>query len=86
MFIYFGALQDGLEAAADGWQRYPYSRNDHSKTFSQILFKALGLPEIPGDEGSNITMHQILRLMYVDQTTPFQRIFRSEDFDPRDTR
>lgn len=86
MFIYFGSLQDGLEAAADGWQRYPYSRNDHSKTFSQILFKALNLPEIPGDEGSNITMHQILRLMYVDQTTPFQRIFRSEDFDPRDTR
>lgn len=64
MFIYFGSLQDGLEAAADGWQRYPYSRNDHSKTFSQILFKALNLPEIPGDEGSNITMHQILRLMY----------------------
>ena len=86
MFVYFGELQDGLEAAADGWQRYPYARNDHSKTFSQVLFKALGLPEIPGDEGSNITMHQILRLMYVDQTTPFQRIFRSEDFDPRDTR
>ena len=86
MFVYFGELQDGLEAAADGWQRYPYTRNYHSKTFSQILFRALGLPEIPGDEGSNITMHQILRLMYVDQTTPFQRIFRSEDFDPRDTR
>ncbi len=86
MFIYFGGLQDGLEAAADGWQRFPYSRNDHSKTFSQILFKALGLPEIPGDDSSNITMHQILRLMYVDQATPFQRIFRSEDFDPRDTR
>lgn len=86
MFIYFGGLQEGLEATADGWQRYPYSRNDHSRTFSQVLFRALGLPEIPGDEGSNITMHQVLRLMYVDQTTPFQRIFRSEDFDPRDTR
>lgn len=86
MSIYFGKLEDGLKSAADGWQRYPYSRNEHSQTFSQVLFKALGLPEIPGDEGSNITMHQILRLMYVDQTTPFQRIFRSEDFDPRDTR
>ncbi len=86
MSIYFGKLEDGLKSAADGWQRYPYARNEHSQTFSQVLFKALGLPEIPGDEGSNITMHQILRLMYVDQTTPFQRIFRSEDFDPRDTR
>lgn len=86
MSIYFGKLEDGLKSAADGWQRYPYARNDHSQTFSQVLFSALGLPEIPGDEGSNITMHQILRLMYVDQTTPFQRIFRSENFDPRDTR
>lgn len=86
MSIYFGKFEDGLESAADGWQRFPYARTGHSKTFSQILFKALGIPEIPGDEGSNITMHQILRLMYVDQTTPFQRIFRSEDFDPRDTR
>jgi hypothetical protein len=86
MSIYFGKLEDGLNSAADGWQRFSYARNEHSRTFSQVLFKALGLPEIPGDEGSNITMHQILRLMYVDQTTPFQRIFRSERFDPRDTR
>ncbi|WP_166417430.1 AAA family ATPase [Cochlodiniinecator piscidefendens] len=86
MSIYFGKLEDGLTSAAEGWQRFPYARNEHSQAFSQILFKALGLPEIPGDEGSNITMHQILRLMYVDQSTPFQRIFRSEDFDPRDTR
>jgi hypothetical protein len=86
MSIYFGKLEDGLKSAADGWQRFPYARNEHSRTFSQVLFRALGLPEIPGDEGSNITMHQILRLMYVDQTTPFQRIFRSERFDPRDTR
>ena len=86
MSIYFGKFEDSLASAADGWQRYSYARNEHSRTFSQVLFKALGLPEIPGDEGSNITMHQILRLMYVDQTTPFQRIFRSENFDPRDTR
>lgn len=86
MSIYFGKLEDGLKSAADGWQRFPYARNEHSRTFSQVLFRALGFPEIPGDEGSNITMHQVLRLMYVDQTTPFQRIFRSERFDPRDTR
>jgi len=86
MSIYFGKLEAGLTSAAEGWQRFPYARNEHSQAFSQVLFKALGLPEIPGDEGSNITMHQILRLMYVDQSTPFQRIFRSEDFDPRDTR
>ncbi len=86
MQIFFGTMEEGMKSASDGWQRYPYARNEHSSTFSQVLFKALNLPEIPGDEGANITMHQILRLMYVDQTTPFQRIFRSEDFDPRDTR
>lgn len=86
MSIFFGPLDAALSTAQDGWQRFGFSRSDHEKSFSQVLFEALTIPEIPGDQGANITMHQILRLMYVDQSTPFQRIFRSEDFDPRETR
>lgn len=84
--IYFGPVEDALEAGEEKWQAYPYARTNYGASFSQVLFKALGLPEIAGSEGANITMHQILRLMYVDQTTPFQRIYRSERFDSRDTR
>lgn len=86
MRIYFGSLDVAMASAADGWNLHSYSRSQRGQSFSQVLFKALSLPEIPGDEGANITMHQILRLMYVDQSTPYQKIFRLERFDPKDTR
>ena len=56
------------------------------ESFSQILFRALGLPELRGESAANITMHQILRLMYVDQRTPHDEIFRAEPFDTQLTR
>lgn len=86
--IFFGPMEDGLSVSADGWSSFPYTRtvSGHERTFSQVLFEALGIPEIPGDEGANITMHQILRLMYVDQTTPYQKIFRLQRMDPKNTR
>ncbi|MEO6054986.1 MAG: hypothetical protein ABIP97_13345, partial [Chthoniobacterales bacterium] len=68
------------------WQAYSFSRTAGKKSFSQVLFELLGLPEVPGDKGSNITMHQILRLMCVDQLSNVQSVFRDEQFDPPLTR
>ncbi|MBY3368474.1 hypothetical protein [Rhizobium laguerreae] len=48
--------------------------------FSQVLFTALTMPEVPSDD-ANITTHQLLRLMYVDQMTPVNKIFRMEEKD-----
>ena len=86
MSIFFGTLDDALSAPVDRWQTLPYRRPDHGYSFSQVLFKAIGLPESISDGGSNITMHQLLRLLYVDQLTPVQRIFRVENFDTWQTR
>lgn len=86
MSIYFGHLNDGLDATMESWQLLPYRRADHGHSFSQVLFKAIGLPESISDGSSNITMHQILRLLYVDQLTPIQRVFRVENFDTWQTR
>lgn len=88
MRIFYGPISTALETASDGWTLANFVRDsgDRRNSFSQILFKILGIPEIPGDGGGNITMHQILRLMYVDQTSPFQRIFRAERFDAKDTK
>lgn len=86
MSIYFGALDDALSSPSEGWQVLPYRRPDHGYSFSQVLFKAIGLPESISDGASNITMHQLLRLLYVDQLTPVQRIFRVENFDTWQTR
>jgi len=86
MSIFFGPLDNGLAAAMESWQHLPYRRPDHGYSFSQVLFNAIGLPESISDGSSNITMHQILRLLYVDQLTPVQRIFRVENFDTWQTR
>lgn len=86
MDIYFGPMDQALTAGADLWQCYSYSRPDRGYSFSQILFRAIGLPEAISDGASNLTMHQILRLLYVDQLTPIQRIFRVDRWDTWQTR
>ncbi|MFZ4929567.1 hypothetical protein [Chryseobacterium sp. Mn2064] len=68
------------------WNIYPYRGTENTVSFSNVLFNALNFPEVKSDLDSNITMHQILRLLYVDQETPPQSIFRYENFDPPLTR
>ncbi|NOJ40921.1 hypothetical protein [Bradyrhizobium australiense] len=80
MWVYFGTFVDGIESAAQGWLRLPYARSGDKESFSQLLFRAMGVPEVPAEE-ANITMHQLLRLMYVDQMTPVSAIFRMEERD-----
>lgn len=86
MAIYFGPMDAALEASREQWQQLSYRRPDSGYSFSQVLFRAIGLPEAISDGASNITMHQLLRLLYVDQLTPVQRIFRVENFDTWQTR
>jgi len=86
MDIFFGPMDEALRAGTDLWQCHPYSRPDRGYSFSQILFRAIGLPEAISDGASNLTMHQILRQLYVDQLTPIQRIFRIDGWDTWQTR
>lgn len=86
MAIYFGTIADALATPVEGWQIHPYRRVEHGFSFSQVIFESLGLPESISDGASNITMHQLLRLLYVDQMTPVQRLFRVESFDTWQTR
>jgi hypothetical protein len=80
MFIYFGSLEEATASAVEGWLKLPYARAGDKESFSQLLFKVLGIPEAPSED-ANITMHQLLRLMYVDQMTPVNAIFRMEERD-----
>lgn len=78
---YVTASQDSLN-----WQLYPYKQTSNLISFSNVLFNALSFPEVKTDTDSNITMHQILRLLYIDQDTPTQSLFRFERFDQPLTR
>jgi hypothetical protein len=79
--IFWGDLESAQSAPYSAWETYPYQRSPSKESFSQVLFRVLELPELRGEGASNITMHQLLRLIYVDQRTPHDEIFRSESFD-----
>ncbi len=84
--IFWGNMEQALAAGASNWQLFPFKRSESKKSFSQIIFQILELPELRGEGGSNITMHQLLRLIYSDQETPHSDIFRYDSFDRGITR
>jgi hypothetical protein len=84
--IFFGTYENAVTADLRTWETFPYRRPETGYSFSQVLFNAIGIPEAISDGVSNITMHQLLRVLYSDQLTPIQRIFRVESFDTWQTR
>lgn len=85
MYIYYGTLDDSLrDKKKDAWQMFGYNTTSDKRSFSNVLFEMLGLPEVKCD--SNITMHQLLRLVYLDQESPTESLFYFERFDKELTR
>jgi hypothetical protein len=85
MEIFGGTIEQAREAPKSEWLRYPYSRGVR-ESFSQALFRLLEIPEAANEESGNITMHQMLRLMYSDQLSPVEELFRHDPFDSANTR
>lgn len=83
LFIYWGTLE-AAEKETEGWQKFNFSTTDNKKSFSNVLFENLDLPIVKGD--NNITFHQILRLLYLDQDSPTNSLFYYEEFDTTLTR
>ncbi|MBF4365680.1 hypothetical protein, partial [Vibrio anguillarum] len=53
-----------------------------SISFSQKLFDILNIPEAKADaNNNNVTIHQVLRLIYGDQSNASGNIFNIEPFD-----
>lgn len=85
MYIYYGGLEDSKsDRRPDKWQKYGYKTTTNQRSFSNVLFSLMGLPEFKAE--SNITMHQILRLIYLDQESPLSSLFFFETFDQELTR
>ena len=85
MSIFWNSYEESKKDSIN-WQTYPYKQTNNLISFSNVLFNALTFPEVKNDTDSNITMHQIFRLLYIDQETPTQSLFRFERFDPPLTR
>jgi hypothetical protein len=86
MSMFWGNYETAKKSNFEGWKHFPYKQTDNKESFSTILFNALNYPEVRSEFDSKITMHQILRLIYVDQDSPTQNLFRYESFDQPLTR
>jgi predicted nucleic acid-binding Zn-ribbon protein len=83
--IFWGNFADASKSPFEGWKHFPY-RQSSKESFSNVLFSTLGIPEVRSQEDNKITMHQLLRLFYIDQDSPPQSLFRFERFDQPLTR
>jgi uncharacterized protein YlxW (UPF0749 family) len=86
MEIYGGRYDDAETAPVDAWVRYPYARSKNLESFSQAIFRLLEMPDVAVEGTSNLTIHQVLRLLYADQITPIDSLFRFEGYDPENLR
>jgi len=81
MSIFWGDYETAIKSNFEGWKLFPYQSTPNKESFSNIVFSALDFPEVRSTEDSKITVHQILRLLYIDQDSPPQNLFRLEMFD-----
>lgn len=86
MYIYEGNLENALKETSK-WYRFPNVRSDSTQSYSQKLFELLSLPSHKTDDSKNLTIHQMLRLMYVDQLSETTKLLKEEKrFDNASTR
>lgn len=76
--MFFSGPYEASNAPDANWTQYGIIRTDNKYSFSQQLFELLNWPAHQADDSSNLTMHQILRLIYVDQDTPVNKILKYE--------
>lgn len=81
MCFCFMPISDALKTGIENWEKHSYSSQYGSISFSRKLFDILNIPEAKADANNNITMHQVLRLIYGDQSNASGNIFNIERFD-----
>ena len=75
MYIFEGDYSSSILMGA-AWLKYLNRRSDERHSYSQQLFDLMMLPQHKNNDHANLTMHQLLRLIYVDQITAPTKILR----------
>lgn len=81
MGIFWGRYEEATKSNFAGWKHFPYQQTSNKESYTNILFSVLGFPEVRSEADNKITIHQVLRLIYIDQDSPTQSLFRAEQFD-----
>ena len=75
------SLDEAIKSDITSWLRYPYQAGENKESFYQVILKELGIPVSKSVDNNSLTMHQLLRIMYVDQMTSLDRLFKFDQFD-----
>ncbi|MFP1910299.1 AAA family ATPase [Lonsdalea quercina] len=86
LYIYWGPMENALKSGMHEWELYPFKRSENKISFTQAVFSALSMPLAQGASSSNLTLHQVLRVLYADQPSVHSPIFRFDRFDNALTR
>jgi len=78
MRIFEGDFEASVKDSIN-WTKYSSRRSSERHSYSQQLFEILGLPQHKNNDEANLTMHQILRLLYVDQLTSTSKLLKSDE-------
>lgn len=79
--ICYESLNKSENLPRNAWYSFPYAANQKI-SFSQQIFNILGMAEARLDSsGNNITLHQIFRLLFSDQSNVARSLFNVEPFD-----
>lgn len=75
---FFDGDMDKALNTIEGWTKYPMRRSADTHSYSQHIFELLKMPRHKTDDDKNLTMHQILRLMYVDQLSATTKLLKED--------
>jgi len=85
IYIYEGPYAEAVKNSLN-WLKFSHKRSSDRESFSQAIFRLLGYPENKLSTFANITIHEILRLVYSDQLTAVNKIFKYQNFDSDEMR
>lgn len=77
MFVFEGRM-DNAFLNVSKWFRFPSVRSDSTQSYSQEIFELLALPSHKTDDSKNLTIHQLLRLMYIDQLSETTKLLKED--------
>jgi hypothetical protein len=85
IYMYEGPYTEAVKNSLN-WLKFSHKRSNDRESFSQVIFRLLGYPENKLSSFANITIHEILRLVYSDQLTAVNKIFKHQNFDTDEMR
>lgn len=85
LYVFEGSYDKAINDSLS-WLKFSHKRTEQSESFSKIIFRLLHFPETKSEANSTVTINELLRLIYCDQLTAVDQIFKKQSFDSSEMR